>query len=67
MVVVFLIGSSLISMLSTGFAAKLAGFRNLNIMNLAITTNARGGPALSWRAWHSMRASSMRSFTRPWF
>jgi Kef-type K+ transport system membrane component KefB len=46
MVVVFLIGSSLISMLSTGFAAKLAGFRNLDIMNLAITTNARGGPGI---------------------
>ena len=46
MVVVFLIGSSLISMLSTGFAAKLAGFRKLDIMNLAITTNARGGPGI---------------------
>lgn len=46
MVVFFLIGSSLISMLSTGFAAKLAGFRRLDIMNLAITTNARGGPGI---------------------
>lgn len=46
MVIVFLIGSSLISMLSTAFAAKLAGFRKLDIMNLAITTNARGGPGI---------------------
>jgi Kef-type K+ transport system membrane component KefB len=46
MLIIFLIGSSLISSLSTGLAAKLAGFRKLDIANLAITHNARGGPGI---------------------
>ncbi|RPJ33759.1 MAG: cation:proton antiporter [Planctomycetaceae bacterium] len=41
-----LIGSSLVALVSVGLAAKLAGFQKLDILNLAITTNARGGPGI---------------------
>jgi len=43
---VFLIGSSLISIFSAGLAAWLGGFRGLDVFNIAITTNARGGPGI---------------------
>jgi Kef-type K+ transport system membrane component KefB len=43
---VFLVGSSLISILSSGLAARLGGFRGLDIVNIAVTTNARGGPGI---------------------
>src|SRR6202050_834744 len=43
---VFLVGSSLISVFSAGLAAWLGGFRGLDVFNLAITTNARGGPGI---------------------
>ncbi len=43
---VFLVGSSLISILSSGLAARLGGFRGLDIVNIALTTNARGGPGI---------------------
>ena len=43
---VFLVVSSLLKLLSVGLAAKFAGFRKLDIVNLAITTNARGGPGI---------------------
>ncbi len=46
MFLIFLFLSSLVALLSVGFAAKLAGFRRLDILNLAITTNARGGPGI---------------------
>ena len=36
----------MLSLISVGLAAKLAGFRRLDILNLAITTNARGGPGI---------------------
>ena len=42
----FLVGSSLISVFSAGLAAWLGGFRGLDIVNIAITTNARGGPGI---------------------
>jgi Kef-type K+ transport system membrane component KefB len=42
----FLVGSSLLALLSVGLAAKLAGFKRLDIVNIAITTNARGGPGI---------------------
>jgi Kef-type K+ transport system membrane component KefB len=42
----FLIGSSVLALLSVGLAAKLAGFKGLDIVNIAITTNARGGPGI---------------------
>jgi Kef-type K+ transport system membrane component KefB len=46
MLLYFLAGSSLLALISVGFAAKLAGFRGLDIVNIAITTNARGGPGI---------------------
>ena len=42
----FLVGSSLISVFSAGLAAWLGGFRGLDIINIALTTNARGGPGI---------------------
>jgi Kef-type K+ transport system membrane component KefB len=42
----FLVGTSLIVMLSIGVAARLAGFRGLDVTNLAVTCNARGGPGI---------------------
>jgi Kef-type K+ transport system membrane component KefB len=42
----FLIGSCIVKLLSVSLAARLAGFRGLDLVNLAITTNARGGPGI---------------------
>jgi Kef-type K+ transport system membrane component KefB len=46
MLVVFLFGSCLIKALSMSIAGRLAGFRGLDLVNLAITTNTRGGPGI---------------------
>jgi Kef-type K+ transport system membrane component KefB len=46
MVVIFLIGTSAIKILSVSLAGWTAGFRGLDLLNLAITTNARGGPGI---------------------
>jgi Kef-type K+ transport system membrane component KefB len=46
MVVAFILGSCLIKILSVSLAGRLAGFRGLDLVNLAITTNARGGPGI---------------------
>ncbi len=46
MVAVFLIGSCVVKALSVSLAGRLAGFRGLDLFNLAITTNARGGPGI---------------------
>src|SRR4030095_7922170 len=46
MLIAFLLGSSAVVLLSIGLAARLAGFRRLDIVNLAVTHNARGGPGL---------------------
>jgi Kef-type K+ transport system membrane component KefB len=46
MAAVFILGSCLIKILSVSFAGRLAGFRKLDLVNLAITTNARGGPGI---------------------
>jgi len=46
MLVAFLIGSSLIQLAAVGLASRLAGFRGLDIFNLAVTSNARGGPGI---------------------
>ncbi|MGA9355974.1 MAG: cation:proton antiporter, partial [Terriglobales bacterium] len=43
---VFLVGSSLISVCSAALAAWLGGFRGLDVINIALTTNARGGPGI---------------------
>ena len=42
----FLVGTSLVVLVSIGLAARLAGFRGLDIVNLALTCNARGGPGI---------------------
>lgn len=44
--VVFLLGSSLLCLLAVGLAARLAGFRGIEIVNLAVASNARGGPGI---------------------
>jgi Kef-type K+ transport system membrane component KefB len=46
MIVAFIVGSCIIKMLSVSLAGQLAGFRGLDLFNLAITTNARGGPGI---------------------
>lgn len=46
MLLAFLAGSCLIKILSVSLAGRFAGFRGLDLINLAITTNARGGPGI---------------------
>ena len=46
MLVGFLAGSTVVVLLSKGLAARLAGFRGLDIVNIALTCNARGGPGI---------------------
>jgi Kef-type K+ transport system membrane component KefB len=46
MLVGFLVGSSALVLLAKGLATRLAGFRGLDIVNLAVTLNARGGPGI---------------------
>jgi Kef-type K+ transport system membrane component KefB len=46
MMAAFIVGSCLIKILSVSLAGRCAGFRGLDLVNLAITTNARGGPGI---------------------
>jgi Kef-type K+ transport system membrane component KefB len=46
MIGAFLLGSCAIKILSVSLAGRCAGFRGLDLINLAITTNARGGPGI---------------------
>jgi Kef-type K+ transport system membrane component KefB len=46
MIAAFILGSCLIKILSVSLAGRFAGFRGLDLINLAITTNARGGPGV---------------------
>lgn len=46
MLLAFLLGSCVIKILSVSLAGRFAGFRGLDLINLAITTNARGGPGI---------------------
>jgi Kef-type K+ transport system membrane component KefB len=46
MLILFLVGSCVIKLLSVALAGRLAGFRGLDLINLALTTNARGGPGI---------------------
>ncbi len=46
MIAAFLAGSCLVKVLSVSLAGRFAGFRGLDLLNLAITTNARGGPGI---------------------
>jgi Kef-type K+ transport system membrane component KefB len=46
MLVIFLAGSCAVKILSVSLAGRFAGFRGLELINLAVTTNARGGPGI---------------------
>jgi Kef-type K+ transport system membrane component KefB len=46
MMAAFIAGSCIIKVLSVSLAGRFAGFRGLDLINLAITTNARGGPGI---------------------
>jgi Kef-type K+ transport system membrane component KefB len=46
MIAAFIVGSCAVKILSVSLAGRLAGFRGLDLLNLAITTNARGGPGI---------------------
>jgi Kef-type K+ transport system membrane component KefB len=46
MMIAFIAGSCLIKIVSVWLAGRCAGFRGLDLINLAITTNARGGPGI---------------------
>ena len=46
MVFAFIAGSCVVKILSVSLAGRCAGFRGLDLINLAITTNARGGPGI---------------------
>jgi Kef-type K+ transport system membrane component KefB len=46
MMLAFIAGTCLVKVLSVSLAARFAGFRGLDLVNLAITTNARGGPGI---------------------
>ncbi|HEY1213816.1 MAG TPA: cation:proton antiporter [Bryobacteraceae bacterium] len=46
MLVAFILGTSVVKVLSVSLAGRFAGFRGLDLINLAVTTNARGGPGI---------------------
>ena len=46
MITTFILGSCAVKILSVSLAGRFAGFRGLDLINLAITTNARGGPGI---------------------
>jgi Kef-type K+ transport system membrane component KefB len=46
LIAAFTLGSCVVKILSVSLAGRLAGFRGLDVINLAITTNARGGPGI---------------------
>ena len=46
MIVAFVVGTCVVKILSVSLAGRFAGFRGLDLINLAITTNARGGPGI---------------------
>ena len=46
MIVIFIVGTCAIKVLSVSLAGRFAGFRGLDLINLGITTNARGGPGI---------------------
>src|SRR3954466_629535 len=46
MLLAFLAGACILKLLAVALGARLAGFRGLDITNLAVATNARGGPGI---------------------
>ena len=46
MMIAFIVGTCVVKILSVALAGRFAGFRGLDLLNLAITANARGGPGI---------------------
>ena len=46
MLVGFLTGACILKLLSVALGARCAGFRGMDVINLAVATNARGGPGI---------------------
>jgi len=46
MLLAFLAGACLLKLIAVALGARLAGFRGLDVVNLAVATNARGGPGI---------------------
>ena len=46
MMLIFIAGTCVVKVFSVSLASHFAGFRGLDFINLAITTNARGGPGI---------------------
>lgn len=46
MIVIFIVGTCVIKVMAVSLAGRFAGFRGLDLINLGITTNARGGPGI---------------------
>lgn len=46
MLFVFLAGACVLKLISVALGARLAGFHGLDVVNLAVATNARGGPGI---------------------
>ncbi len=46
MIAIFIVGTCAIKMMAVSLAGRFAGFRGLDLINLGITTNARGGPGI---------------------
>jgi Kef-type K+ transport system membrane component KefB len=46
MLLAFLGGACVLKLISVALGARLAGFRGLDIVNLSVATNARGGPGI---------------------
>ena len=46
MLLAFLAGACILKLLAVALGARLAGFHGLDITNLAVATNARGGPGI---------------------
>ena len=42
----FLAGACMLKLLAVALGGRLAGFHGLDVVNLAIATNARGGPGI---------------------
>lgn len=46
MLLIFLLGACALKLVAVAIGARLAGFRGLDVTNLAVATNARGGPGI---------------------
>ena len=46
MMFAFIAGTCIVKVFSVSLVARCAGFRGLDLVNLAVTTNARGGPGI---------------------